>query len=656
MVFQPLTKSLLLSSCLNSSLITYLNSSLGISLRNTVVNSLLFISLLFSSVVLFSNAHASTSETAKKNPSVIKSHAIAMHGTPKYPANFKQFEYTSEKAVKGGAFRLHRIGTYDSLNPYIPKGNPAINIGLLYDTLTAQAFDEPFTQYGLIAETIEYPEDRSWVIFNLRPNAAFHDGHTMTAEDVVFTFNLLMEKGSPLYSFYYADVTDVEALDTHRVKFTFKDNKNLELALIVGQLPVLPKHFWEDKEFSNSDLTIPLGSGPYTIKDVDAGRNITYIRDDNYWGKDLAVNKGMYNFDTISIDYYRDSNVAIEALKANEYDYRWENSSKSWATAYDIASVEKQQLRKQSIAHSANSGMQAFIFNLRKPIFQDMALRKAINYAFDFEWSNQTLFYNAYQRTNSFFVNSELAATGLPDEGELKLLQPLKEQLPSSVFTDIYAPPVSDGKGRNRQGLRAAKKLLDNTGYYVKDNQLFNADNEAISFEILLASPTFERVVNPFIKSLSQLGITVNSRLVDTSQYINRARSFDFDMMIHVFAQAESPGNEQRDKWGSAAADTEGSSNLIGIKNPAIDQLIEHIIVANGRDALVTATHALDRALLHNHYLIPQWYKPASNLVYWDKFGIPEIAPAYDKYYTTGIFTWWYDQAKAEQLEQSLNQ
>ena len=593
--------------------------------------------------------HSSIAQ-ASETKNIIRSHAIAMHGEVKYPENFTRFEYTSPLATKGGKLRLFGTGTFDSLNGFIAKGNPADNLGLLYDTLMVSAADEPFTQYGLLAKSIEYPKDRSWVIFHLRPEATFHDGKSVTAEDVVFTFNLLLEKGNPRYKFYYADIDKAEAISDSSVKFTFKNNLNKELPLIAGQLPVLPKHFWQDKAFDQTSLTFPLGSGPYTVASIDAGRNITYTRNADYWGKDLAVNNGLYNFDEISIDYYRDANVAIEALKANEYDYRWENSSKFWATAYDIPAVDQQRLVKAEIQHQANSGMQGFVFNLRKSIFQDIELRKAMNYAFDFEWSNQTLFYDAYQRADSFFSNSEFAATALPNKQELALLEPYKEQLPSSVFTDVYTSPVTDGSGRNRKGLRAAKKLLDAAGYKVKNNQLFNKNGEAIRFEILLASPSFERIINPFIKNLAKLGIVANIRLVDTSQYINRSRSFEFDMLVSVFAQSESPGNEQQNFWGSEAADINGSANTIGIKNPVVDKLLEHVVSAKDREELVIATRALDRVLLHHHYVIPQWYKSSNRIVYWNKFGIPEIAPAYDRYYTTAIFTWWFDQAKAEKL------
>ncbi|MGH1485487.1 MAG: extracellular solute-binding protein [Cellvibrionaceae bacterium] len=613
--------------------------------------------LLISSPHSFSNNSAKLQEIkppaplAEPKQRIMKSHAIAMHGEPKYSANFKRFEYTSADAKKGGMMRFFGTGTFDSLNEYIAKGNAAEHLGLIYDSLTVQSLDEPFTKYGLLAHTVEYPEDRSWIIFHMRPEAYFHDKQAITAEDVVFSFNLLMEKGNPAYKFFYGDVEKVESLGPHKVKFSFKTNENRELVLSVGDLPVFPKHFWVDKEFDQSSLEVPLGSGPYKIEDIDAGRNITYARVNNYWAKDLAVNQGFYNFDRISIDYYRDQNVAVEALKAGEYDYRWENSSKFWATAYDIPAVNNGHLIQKEIPHKANSGIQAFIFNLRKPIFQDIELRKAMSYAFDFEWSNKALFYGAYQRSYSFFTNSEFAATGLPDEKELALLLPYKEQLPDTIFNNVYTPHKTDGSGRNRPSLRIAKKILDDAGYKVVKNQLYNANKQPIKFEIMLASPGFERIVNPFIKSLKKLGIIANIRLVDTSQYINRTRNFDFDMRVYVFRQSESPGNEQLNFWGSEAASMQGSSNIIGVKNPVVDQLINGIINSKERDDLVVATRALDRVLLHHHYVIPQWYKPSNRIAHWNKFGIPDTVPIYDRYYRTGVFTWWYDQEKANKIK-----
>lgn len=607
------------------------------------------IAVISALIILFgANSYASAVK-------VIKSHAIAMHGLPKYPAAFERFEYTSPRATKGGEIKMFAFGTFDSLNGFIAKGTPADNLHLLYDTLTVQALDEPFTQYGLLAHSIEYPEDRSWVIYHLRPEAKFHDQHPITSEDVVFTFNLLLDKGNPAYKFFFADVEEVTALDTHRVKFTFKHNQNRELALTVGSLAVLPKHYWQDKEFDKSSLEVPLGSGPYQVDKVDPGRRISYRRVENYWGKDLAVNRGFYNFDQVSTDYYLDQVVALEGLKVGEYDFRWEFSSKFWATAYDIPAVQQGLLKQVEFPHQANSGIQAFIFNLRRPIFQDIALRKAITYAFDFEWSNETLFYKAYDRSYSFFTNSEFAADELPNDAELALLEPLREQVPESVFSEVYRPPVSDGSGSNRPNLRRAKKILDDAGYKVINNkQLINPEGQPIKFEILIRSPGFIRIINPFIKNLARLGIIARIRQVDTSQYINRGRSFDFDMRVHVFRQSESPGNEQSNMWSSKAANMEGSDNLIGINNPAVDNLVERVVNAQTREDLVIATQALDRVLLHNHYVIPQWFKANNRIAYWDKFGIPKVTPIYDRFYQTAVFTWWYDEDKANKLKNNL--
>ena len=589
---------------------------------------------------------------------IIRTHAIAMHGEPKYPKDFSHFDYTSDEAVKGGSLKLHSVGSFDSLNHLIPKGNPADNIGLIYDTITKAAADEPFTQYGLLAHTIEYPKDRSWVIFHLRPTARFHDGKPITADDVVFTFNLLVSKGHPIFRFMYADVDSVIAIDKQRVKFSFSNNENKELPLIVGGIPILPKHYWieEGHEFDKSALEIPLGSGPYKVKSIDAGRKITYEREKNYWGSNLAVNKYLYNFDTVSIDYYRDGNVALEALKSGEYDFRLENNSKSWATAYNIPAINNGSLIRKEVKHSANTGIQAFIFNTRRPLFKNMAARKAINYAFDFEWSNNALFYQAYKRCYSFFSNSEFAATELPTGRELEILEGYRDQLPTSVFTEAYQLPVTDGSGHNRSNLRIAKKLLEDAGYKVVNNQLMTPDGQPFTFELLLVSPAFERIVNPFVKNLSRLGITVFTRLVDTSQYINRIRSFDFDMLVQSIGQSESPGNEQWSYWGSDAADTQGSQNLIGIKNPIIDQLIKLVVDAPSRKELVYRVKALDRILLHHHYVVPQWYKSSTRLAYWDKFGMPVITPAFDRSFSTGIMSWWYDREKAGRLNNIYDQ
>jgi len=573
-----------------------------------------------------------------------KTHAIAMFDSPKYPSTFERFDYTSSAAEKGGKIKLYSQGTFDSLNPFIAKGNQAAKLHLLYDTLTVSSADEPFTQYGLVAQTIEYPADRSSVTYHLNKAAKFHDGQTITADDVVFTFNLLIKEGNPFYGFYYEDITNVVAIDRHTVRFDFKEHSSQETLLIIGQLAILPKHYWQQREFSESTLDIPLGSGPYKIHSIEPGRQIVYQRVEDYWAKDHPTQKGSYNFDVISIDYYRDNVVALEAFKSGEYDYRRENTSKLWATAYTGTQIDNGSMIKEEIPHQNPSGMQAYVFNLRNPIFKDIELRKAIALVFDFEWTNKSLFYGAYTRTQSYFENSELASSGLPSEQELLLLEPYRDQLPTSVFNQAYQVPTSSGDNRNRKNLRKAKAILDAAGYKVTDGSLMSPSGEAIDFEILMYIPSFERIANPFVKALQRLGIHATLRMVDTSQYINRLRSFDFDMTNLVMSQSLSPGNEQRDFWHSSAATEHGSRNRIGIQNPVVDALVEKVISAKNRQQLLTATHALDRVLLHLHLIVPQWHSSSHRLAYWNKFHRPETAPNYDVGYSTGLMTWWAKQ------------
>lgn len=587
-------------------------------------------------------------DSVNNSTSIIKTHAISMHGDPKYPKAFERFDYTSSNAVKGGKIKLHSSGTFDTLNAFVAKGNQAARLGLLYDTLTVSSADEPFTHYGLVAQSIEYPEDRSWAIFHLDKAAKFHDGHPITAEDVVFTYNLLIEKGNPFYGFYYADIVKVSALDDQRVKFEYKPGASQETLLITGQLVILPKHFWQDKDFSDATLTIPLGSGPYQIKSVEAGRQIIYERVESYWAVDHPARKGSYNFDEISVDYYRDGVVALEAFKSGEYDYRSERTSKLWATAYTGQHIDDGSMIREEIAHQNPSGMQAYIFNLRKPLFQDIELRKAIGLVFDFEWTNRNLFYDAYTRTDSFFENSDLASFGLPSAAELKLLEPYRDQLPASVFSEEYQPPKSTGTDRNRSNLRRAKQLLDNAGYTVSDGKLRSPGGEVVEFELLMYDPSFERIANPFVKSLKRLGVDASLRMVDTSQYINRLRDFDFDMTNLVISQSLSPGNEQRDFWHSSAADKHGSRNRIGVQNPVVDAMVDYVITAKTREQLKTATHALDRVLLNMHLVIPHWHSRSHRLAYWNKFLRPDTAPTYDIGYGTGLMTWWTKPNKAQ--------
>ena len=563
---------------------------------------------------------------------------------PKYPANFKHFDYVNPDAPKGGTLRQAGFGGFDSLNPFINKGVPADDIGMIYDTLTRHGLDEPFTEYGLLAEKIEKAPDNAWVRFYLRPEARFHDGQPVTAEDVKFSFDTLMSKGAPMYRGYYADVEKVEVESPQRVRFVFKQAGNRELPLIVGQLPVLPKHWWAERDFSKGNLDVPLGSGPYKVADVQAGRSIRYERVKDWWGKDLPVNRGFYNFDTLEIDYYRDNTVALEALKAGQFDYWLETSAKNWATAYNTPAVANGQLIKEEIANHNPTGMQGFIFNTRRPLFTDRRVREALGLLFDYEWANRQLFNGAYTRTRSYFDNSELASVGLPSADELKLLEPLRAQIPPQVFTDEYHPPVTDGSGIIREQQRRAYQLLQEAGWRVDGDKMLDSTGKPVSFEFLLAQTEFERVLLPFKRNLADLGIELVIRRVDVSQYINRLRSRDFDLIVGGFGQSNSPGNEQREYWHSSSADNPGSRNFIGLKDPAVDSLVEGLIKADSRQSLITHTRALDRVLLWGHYVVPNWHIKTGRVAYWNRFEHPEISPKYD----IGLHTWWAREKSPE--------
>ncbi|MER2299180.1 MAG: extracellular solute-binding protein [Pseudomonas sp.] len=565
-------------------------------------------------------------------------HALTLYDEPpKYPADFKHFDYVNPDAPKGGTFRQASFGGFDSLNPFINKGVPADNVGIIYDTLMRQSLDEPFTEYGLVAGKIEKAPDNSWVRFYLRPEARFHDGHPMRAEDVVFTFNTLIKDGAPLYRQYYGDVADVVAEDPLKVLFKFKHNNNRELPLILGQLPVLPKHWYENREFTRGNLEPPLGSGPYKVAQVKAGRSIRYERVKDYWAKDLPLNRGFYNFDAMTFDVYRDNNVALEALKAGAFDYELEVSAKNWATAYDVPAVREGRLIKEEIPNGNPVGMQGFIFNLRKPVFQDVRVRKALSLLFDFQWTNKQLFNGAYIRTGSYFENSEMAATGLPSPAELKILEPMRGKVPDQVFSQAFANPVTDGSGMIRENQRQAYKLLQEAGWKIVDDKMVDQNGKPVSIEFLLAQTQFERVLLPFKRNLADLGIGFEIRRVDVSQYINRLRSRDFDMIVGGFSQSNSPGNEQREYWSSAAADNPGSRNFIGLRDPAIDQLVEGLINADSRQSLIEHCRALDRVLQWGYYVIPNWHIKTNRVAYWNHIGHPKVSPKYD----VGIDTWW---------------
>lgn len=578
---------------------------------------------------------------------ITKSHGQTLFGHLKYPEGFAHFDYVNPDAPKGGTLVLSAIGTFDSFNPYIIKGNAAAGISFLFETLMSGSLDEIDTsaEYGLLAESVETPDDLSWVIYNLRPEARWHDGKPVTADDVVFSFETLTTKAHPFYRAYYQNVTKAEKLDTHRVRFSFNTTNNRELPHIMGQIPVLPKHFFETVPFEESSLVPPIGSGPYRVRQFEAGRTITFERVEDYWGKNLAVNIGHNNFDEIRYDYYRDTTVSLEAFKAHEYDYRAESSSKNWATAYDAPAVKEGLIIKEERPDRSSQGMQAFVFNVRRPIFSDVRVRQAINLAFDFEWANRNLFYGQYTRTTSYFQGTGMEARGLPDGLELAYLEPHRSALPKELFTEEFVVPSTDGAGENRNNLRQATRILRDAGWRIEGGAL-TKDGLKLEFEVLLVQPDFERIVQPFRANLEKLGIGVRIRTIDTSQYINRLRDFDFDMVVGSFGQSFSPGNEQRDFWGSDRAAEKGSRNIIGVSNPVIDDLIDKIIEAPDREHLVAATRALDRVLLWNYYVVPQWHVATYRIAYWDKFGQPETRPKFG----IPILTWWVDAEKERRL------
>jgi microcin C transport system substrate-binding protein len=575
-------------------------------------------------------------------------HALALHGEPRYGPHFTHFDYVNPEAPKGGHVRLAEIGTFDSLNPFILKGVSAAGIGGLFDTLTYHANDEAFTEYGLLAETIEVAPDRSWVAYTLRPEGRFHDGSPVTADDVIFSFETLKTRGHPFYRAYYASVDKAEQLGEHKVRFRFASGENRELPLIIGQMPVLSKAYYETHPFDRTTLDPPLGSGPYLVDSVDPGRAITYRRNPDYWGRDLPVNVGRNNFDTIRHDYYRDGTVALEAFKAGEYDFRIENVAKNWATGYDSPALRHGLIKKENIPHEQPTGMQGFVYNTRREPFKDPRVRQALAYAFDFEWTNKNLFYGAYTRTKSYFSNSELASRGRPSPQELEILEPYRGRIPQTVFKRAYEPPSTDGSGHIRANLRQAVRLLKEAGWAIKGGRLVNAKTgQPMAFELLLVSPSFERVALPFKRNLKRLGIDMAVRTVDSAQYQKRVEDFDFDMIVGVWGQSLSPGNEQRDYWTSAKADTPGSRNLSGIRDPVVDELVETLIAAPDREALIHRTRALDRVLLYGYYVIPHWHLRSYRVAYWDKFARPATPPKYD----LGFDTWWVDPAKAAALE-----
>ena len=568
-------------------------------------------------------------------------HGLSLFGKPQLPRGFAHFPYVNESAPKGGSLRIAAIGSFDNLNQFTIKGNAASGLGLIHDTLMTGSLDEASAGYGLIAEAVKHAADYSSVSFRLNKNAKFSDGSPITADDVAFSLTAL-KKAHPFYRAYYADVVGYDIAGPHEITFRFGQKGNRELPMILGQLPILKKAYWnaEGRSLAETSLDIPPVSGAYEIAKLDAGRAITYQRRADYWAKDLNVNIGKNNIDRVTYVYFGDDTVAFEALKAGEVDFRREFSSRVWATGYDTPAVKSGTMVKETVTLENSAGMQGFVFNLRRPRFDNIHVREALNWAYDFEWTKKNLFYGQYARTGSFFQGSELAASGPPSKDELALLTPLRDKLPAKTFDPLFENPVSDASGSIRRNLRKARALFEIAGWTIQDGKL-QKDGVIFTIEFLLVQPAFERIVAPYIKNLAKLGIEAKMRSIDPTQYQNRVTNYDYDAVVMSFGQSLSPGNEQRDYWSSAAADRPGGRNYIGIKDAAVDALIEKLIFARSRQELVTATRALDRVLISNHYIMPQWHSPHERLAYWQGLVRPANMPKYGLGFPT---IWWKEK------------
>lgn len=602
-------------------------------------------------------AHAQSASELPSNGLAWR-HALSLFGKVKYPADFKRFDYVNPEAPKGGVARQIAVGTFDNFNIVVSgvKGQVAGAVAFIYESLTTPALDEVSTEYGALAEAVSHPDDFSFVTYRLRAQAKWHDGKPVTADDVIFSLDSF-KKHHPMYSAYYSHVVKAEKVGEREVKFVFDAPGNRELPQIVGQLTVLPKHWWEGtdaqgrkRDVSATTLEVPLGSGPYRVKEFVAGRSIALERVKDYWGRDFAANVGRNNFDELRYEYFRDATVAIEAFKADQVDWRTENSAKNWATAYDFPAVAEKRVILEEFANRSSGVMQAFVPNLRRAKFSDPRVRRALNYAFDFEEMNKQIFYGQYKRISSYFDGlDELMATGLPQGKELEILEAVRAEVPPEVFTTAYSNPVGGSPEAVRDNLREALRLFKEAGYEVRDRKLIDVKTGArFALELLNSDPSFERITLFYKPSLERLGIAVSVRTVDPTQYENRTREWDFDIVTNSWGESQSPGNEQREFWSSKTASIAGSRNLAGIKNPAIDKLIERVIYARDRDDLVAATKALDRVLLWNHYVVPQWTYTKVRTARWDRFGRPSELP---KYGQSGFpFIWWYDADKAARI------
>jgi len=606
-------------------------------------------------------------------------HGLSLFGDLKYPPDFAHFNYVNPEAPRGGVMRRSAIGTFDTLNPFNLKGTPAAGSTLIYDTLMTGASDEPSSEYGLLAEAVHHRDDFSSVTYRLRAQARWHDGRPVTPEDVIWSLGALKE-AHPQYRFYYKNVVKAEKTGDNEVTFTFDQSGNRELPQITGQLPVLPKHYWEGetargtpRDIGGSTLEPPLGSGPYRFGEVQAGRSVAYERVEDYWGADLPVNVGQNNFDELRFEYFRDATVLLEAFKADTFDFIVENSAKRWATGYEFPALQRGDVVVEAFQTKNAEAMQAFVFNTRRARFADRRVRRAFNLAFDFEWLNTNVFYDQYQRIDSFFENSELEATGVPEGPELAILEEVRDKVPPEVFERKYENPVFGSPQAVRDNLREAQRLLGEAGWAIHQEEkdpgldcgffcramlwlglssretetvMRNSRGEVMEVEFLIVQPDMERLINPYRQNLERIGIRSTVRAVDVSQYQQRTDTFDFDIIVDNFPQSLSPGNEQRDFWGSEAADREGSRNTIGIKDEAVDHLIDRIIFARNREQLVAATHALDRVLLWNEFVVPQYFTADIRTARWNRFGLPDVVPDYG----ISVMTWWFDVERAAKI------
>ncbi|RRW56100.1 extracellular solute-binding protein [Pseudomonas moraviensis] len=605
------------------------------------------LSLLLISLALSSPASATITE----------SHGYAQFGTLKYPARFTHFDWVNPQAPKGGTLRVMAFGTFDTVNPYTFKGTSPVTtanflqygINELNEPLmvgTGQyspSGDEPASSYGLIAQSVEYSEDRSWVVFNLRPEARFHDGAPVTAYDVAFSYRTLLKDGHPLYRTALQEVLRVDILNKQRIRFVFKRSGNPLLILRLGELPVLPQHYWKDRDFKATTFEPPLGSGPYRITSVTPGRQLIFERVKDYWGKDLPVNRGKYNFDRMDVEFYRDSDVAFEAFKAGEFDIYIEHQAKNWVNGYNFPAVRRGEVIKVQIPHQIPTQTQGLFMNSRRATFADVRTREALGLMFDFEWTNRALFSDAYKRTTSYYPNSEFSASGLPVGHEWLMLKPYKEQLPARLFTEPFTLPKTDGRGIPRETMRKALALLAEAGWKLHGQRLQDADGQPLRFELLLVNPSLERLYQPYIENLNSIGIDARLRTVDRAQYKQRLDQFDFDMISMTLGQTLSPGLEQWQYFHSSQVNVKGSKNYSGIANPVVDHLLEQLLAARTRDEQVAAGKALDRVLLWQHYSIPNWYLNYHRLAYRNRLAFVTTPP-----YTLGLSAWWLKSSEKD--------